>query len=136
MDKQNSRMRVLFTITGEIIHGDKRGSRLGFPTANIRLEQQVPSGIYASTITLEGEEFRAATFIGAAKTFEQDTVLSESYILDFNKEIYGMLAKVKFFKKIRENQKFPSAEALIKQMGEDVRLTRQFFNDESKLGRS
>lgn len=71
--------------------------------------------------------YNAATFIGAAKTFNEKDTKSESYILDFEKNIYGKWITITFFKKLRDNKKFDSIEKLIKQMEKDVSETRRFF---------
>lgn len=120
-------MKMLFSIRGKVKTGAKRGKSLGFPTANISLHQKIPEGIYASTVRIENQTYFAASFIGAPKTFNQTDVKLESYILDFNKDIYGKWISVKLYKKLRVNKKFESAEMLIQQMKEDVVQTRTFF---------
>lgn len=120
-------MKTLFSIRGKVKLGAKRGKSLGFPTVNIVLHQKIPEGVYASTVRIENQTYRAATFIGAPKTFNQTDVKLESYILDFNKDIYGKWISVKLYKKLRGNIKFESAELLIEQIKEDVIQTRAFL---------
>lgn len=120
-------MNPIYTIIGNVIEGKKRGRSLGFPTINVRLDQKVASGIYASRVYVSGQEFIAATFIGDAKTFNENDYKLESYILDFDKEIYGKEVKVTLYKKLRDNEKYEDIEKLIKQIKKDVSETREYF---------
>ena len=67
------------------------------------------------------------TFIGAAQTFNETTYQAETYVLDFDQDVYGESVTVSLLKKMRDNQKFDSEEALIKQMEDDEREARAFF---------
>ncbi len=98
---------------GKVIKGDKRGKALGFPTANIRLHKKIGQGVYISRIVIDNNTYNSVTFIGNAKTFGKLDIKSETYILDFNKNIYGKRGNITLLKKIRTNQKFESAEKLI-----------------------
>lgn len=120
-------MHALYTIEGTVIHGKRRGKLLGFPTINVRLDQKVESGIYASRVYVNNEEYLAATFIGDAKTFDENDYKLESYILDFDEEIYGKEVKVELYKKLRDNEKYDNEEELIEQIKKDVLDTRDFF---------
>jgi riboflavin kinase/FMN adenylyltransferase len=111
--------------------GKKRGRLLGFPTANVRLHKKIPEGIYVSEVVLASRKYMAATFIGSAKTFNETDYKAESYMLDFDEDIYGKWIKVRLFKKIRGNEKFVSEALLIKKMEEDVLATRNFFSEVS-----
>lgn len=120
-------MEVLFSISGVVTKGEQLGKQLGFPTANIRLHKKVPEGIYAGSVTINGKLFYAATFVGSAKTFQKTDVKVESYLLDFDKNIYGKWITVRLYKKIRRNKKFNSVEKLVEQMNKDVEAIREFF---------
>lgn len=120
-------MKPLYTFSGVVVSGQKRGKDLGFPTVNVLLTQDIPEGIYASLITVKDKTYHAATFIGSAKTFNETEVKAESYILDFSESIYGATVTVKLLKKIRSNQAFTSVDALIEQMDRDVMEIRGFF---------
>ncbi len=122
-------MKPLYTIWGKVKKGKQRGKTLGFPTANIALHKKIPEGIYTSAINVENKEYQAVTFIGAAKTFGEKDILAESYILDFQKNIYGKWLSIKLLKKLRDNRKFASQEELITQMKNDVLSARQFFEE-------
>lgn len=122
-------MKPLYTFRGKVREGKKRGENLGFPTANVRLSQSIPSGIYISLVKIADEIHPALTFIGDAKTFDETLFQAETYILDFNKNLYGKWLSVRLLKKIRDNEKFTSAQALVKQMKEDEKEARTFFNE-------
>ncbi len=115
-------MNYIYKFKGKVRKGAKRGKLLGFPTANVALHQEIPEGIYASTVVFNGKQYTAATFIGAAKTFGDLDYKAESYILDFNQNLYGKWISVRLFKKIRENKKFNNPEELVAQMKKDILL--------------
>lgn len=115
------------TFSGKIITGAKRGKLLGFPTANILLNEKIEEGIYISEIQIDDEHFHGATFIGSAKTFGETDYKAEVYILDFDDTIYEKLVTVTLFKKIRDNEKFSGEKELITQMEKDVKEVRKYF---------
>lgn len=119
----------LFVFFGKVQKGQNRGKDLGFPTANIKLHKKIPEGVYASQVKVNGGNYAAATFIGSSKTFNEKDYKSESYILDFNEEIYGKFITVKLLKKLRGNIKFSSKEELVEQIKKDVLNVRSFFSD-------
>lgn len=119
----------LFTFWGKVVHGKRRGKTLGYPTANIRLHKNIPEGIYASQVKIDSEQFFATTFIGAAKTFNEKEVKAETYIFEFDKNIYGQWITVKLYKKLRANKKFASENALKRQMAEDIKDAKAFTAD-------
>jgi riboflavin kinase / FMN adenylyltransferase len=143
----NSQMDIHLTISGQVIHGKKRGKALGYPTANFVLTEHVEEGIYVSearigSIRDKGEigeigssgglgEWKwlpSVTFVGAAETFGEHDVKVETYILDFDEDIYGKKLNVKLIKKIRDNEKFVSVEELVSQIGCDIDITRKYFD--------
>ena len=120
-------MISLFEVKGIVKKGKQRGRLLGFPTANISVDQNIPEGIYVAEVILNRATYKAATFVGIAKTFNENDYLLESFILDFNKDIYGEEMVVRIYKKIRDNKKFDSESDLISQMKYDIEITRKFF---------
>ena len=118
---------------GKVIEGKKRGKKLGFPTANVTIPKGIPEGIYLSLTFLESKEYPSLTFIGSAKTFAETDFQAETYILNFDKDIYGEAIAVKLVRKIRDNKKFDSAEALVKQMQHDTMTAEKFFAKEGLL---
>lgn len=117
----------MYKIWGKIKQHNQRGRKLGFPTANINLTKNIPEGIYISKTKVNGKIYGSVTFIGIAKTFNEKKFHAETYILDFNKSIYGKWISVELIKKIRENKKFNSAEELVNQMREDEKEARKYF---------
>lgn len=120
-------MQELYKVSGRVIKGEKRGKELGFPTANIRLHKKIPEGIYAASVTINGRVYQAASFVGSAQTFMQTEVKVESYILDFQGDLYGKWITVRLYEKIRDNKKFSSVDALVKEMQKDVEKIKTFF---------
>jgi len=116
-------------IKGVVQRGENRGKRLGFPTINFPLEQKIPEGIYISQITIDNKIYNALTFIGTAKTFGEEKFQAETYILDFDEDVYGKQVEISLLKKIRDNQKFSSEEALIKQMDTDKKTAEEYFSN-------
>ena len=123
-----------YAVTGPVVHGENRGHQLGFPTANIGVwEQQVipANGIYASWVFLGDERFMAATNVGVRPQFGGDNITIEPYILDFDRTIYGQQITVTFEKRLRDEAKFDSLDALIAQIGADAEASRAFLSAQS-----
>ncbi len=119
-----------YALEGQVIRGDGRGKGLGFPTANLKLwpEQMVPAaGIYACWAWVNGERHAAATNVGVRPTFETQSVETrvEAFLLDFDRDLYGQSVRLEFVSYLREELRFSSVEALITQMHQDVRDTRE-----------
>jgi riboflavin kinase/FMN adenylyltransferase len=119
----------MHSITGIVRKGNQRGRELGFPTANVALSDRVPEGIYISTVHVADKNYQAITFIGEAKTFHETVYQSETYILDFEKDIYDVQITVNLLQKIRDNEKFTTVDALILQMHDDEEKTRAYFQN-------
>lgn len=118
----------LFKFWGKVKTHNKRGRDLGFPTANLSLHKNIPEGIYISFTKVDGRINKSVTFIGSAKTFNENKIQAETYILDFNRDIYNKWISVKLIKKIRANKKFKSAGELVKQMKKDEEEARKYFS--------
>ncbi len=116
---------------GKVRSNNKRGRVLGFPTANLNLSRKIPEGIYISKIKIDNNDYKSLTFIGAAKTFNEKKYKAETYILDFNQNIYDKWISIELIKKIRENKKFDSLEELIIQMKKDEEAARKYFAERS-----
>jgi len=113
-------------VTGQVIHGEKRGRDLGYPTANIRLDRNcgLRHGIYAVRVGLDGQRFDAVASFGRRPTFDNGAVLLEIFLFDFDGDLYGKTLDVAFFAFIRDEKKFDSVEALIRQMDDDSARAR------------
>jgi riboflavin kinase/FMN adenylyltransferase len=114
-------------VTGAVIHGDKRGRELGFPTANIRLDSAcaLRHGIYAVRINLDGRHYDAVANFGRRPMFDTGAVLLEIFLFDFSGDLYGRNLDVAFIDWIREERMFDGTAALITQMKEDSQLARE-----------
>jgi len=119
---------ALFTFWGKVMHGKKRGKLLGYPTANVPLHKHIPEGIYASQVKIASQHFFSVTFIGAAKTFNEKDVKAETYIFDFDKNIYGQWITVMLYKKLRDNKTFSSEKALTIQIKKDIDNAKNFLS--------
>ena len=117
-------------VSGTVVEGNRRGRGLGFPTANIFNHTEViPSdGIYATLFHIGQERWLSVSSIGFNPTFGAGPRTVESYILDFDRNIYGKKVKVAFLKKIRDEKKFTDAASLIAQMQNDVSSARALFD--------
>lgn len=140
-----------FDLDGVVVHGDDRGKSLGFPTANVALPTGLahpPRGVYAGRARVGGDAtmlppeegdpttrgwYRAAVNIGVNPTFGGDPDVHparvEAYLLDLDADIYGAELRVELWSRLRDEEKFDSAEALIEQMATDVERTRELVED-------
>ena len=122
-------MNVLYSFSGTVQTGHNRGKKLGFPTINMKLDREIPDGIYVSQTKINDVFYNSLTFIGAAKTYDETEILAETYIFDFNQEIYGEEVLISLLKKLRDNQKFDSEESLRQQMEIDKSQAFEFFQN-------
>lgn len=119
-----------FRMRGVVTHGDKRGRELGFPTANLVPDPALVCpghGVYATTVAVAGDArtYCAATNVGVRPTFETGRgLLVEAYLLDFSGDLYDRTITVEFLARLRGEQRFESAEALVAQMHRDVAAAR------------
>jgi len=113
-----------FQMRGAVVHGDKRGRKLGYPTANLVPESGlvVPGhGVYACRAQVGGENRLAAVNVGVRPTFKTGRgLLVEAYVLDFEGDLYGRELRLDFLERLRGERRFDSAEALVEQMHSDV----------------
>ena len=119
-------MKSIACFWGKVIKGQQRGRKLGFPTANLNLHQSIPEGIYISMIKYSGRTYPSTTFIGPSKTFGETEYKAETYIHDFNRNIYGEYITVWLIKKIRSNKTFKSTNDLIIQIKQDIRESKDY----------
>jgi riboflavin kinase/FMN adenylyltransferase len=131
MRKAEQIMGAAFELRGTVIHGDKRGRELGYPTANIRMGEYIhPAyGVYACSVKLEGEDHWrcAATNIGIRPMFESPEALIEAFILDYEGDLYGQEVRLRPLRKIRDEKKFESLDQLIAQIDQDCEKVREIF---------
>jgi riboflavin kinase / FMN adenylyltransferase len=113
-----------YYFSGKVVYGDRRGSKLGFPTANIEPLSEyklIPkNGVYFVSIEIEGKKFYGMMNIGNRPTIsEQDKIFMEVNIFSFNENIYDKTVRIEFIKFLREERKFTSLDELVKQLNTD-----------------
>ena len=110
-------------ILGTVVRGDQRGRTLGFPTANLDLHHEVapPAGVYATVAVVAGTRHPSLTYIGPRPTFHPDATspVFEVHLLDLDADLYGRQIEVEFLHTLRGDMKFPTQQALIRQMNAD-----------------
>jgi riboflavin kinase/FMN adenylyltransferase len=121
LDKANAFLGRYYSLSGNVVTGAKRGMSLGFPTANIGLEEKnklIPAyGIYIVEFYISSIMYYGLMNIGTRPTFEDSQkVVIEVYLYDFDSDIYGEYVTVNVIKRLREEVKYPNKEELIKQM--------------------
>ncbi|MGP8231563.1 MAG: bifunctional riboflavin kinase/FAD synthetase [Methylovirgula sp.] len=115
-----------YFVIAEVVHGDKRGRDLGFPTANLRLHHSVRlrRGIYAVRVRIDESWYGGVASFGTRPTFDNGAPLLEVYIFDFSGNLYGKVIEVAFVHFLRDELKFESVEALVAQIKDDAAKAR------------
>lgn len=122
-----------YSISGLVVHGDKLGRELGYPTANIQMHHDKPplTGIYAVKLRLSQKEHPGVASLGVRPTVKNDGKPTlEVHLFDFDGDLYAQHAQVYFLKKIREEAKFADLEALKRQMALDEQAARDYFKNQ------
>lgn len=123
-------------VFGSVVKGISLGRKIGFPTANIDPHHEIlpPSGIYAVKIILGPKKLKGVCYIGSNPTVKRSkfthpkkNVNIETYVFNFNKDIYGKYLEMQFIKKIREEKKFRSLESLKNQIKKDISQAERIF---------
>ncbi|MEI6587820.1 MAG: riboflavin kinase [Candidatus Moraniibacteriota bacterium] len=104
---------------GNVIHGQKEGRKLGFPTANVEFFGELDDGVYAGWAIVDGKKYKAGIM------YRNGTTILEAYILDFSGDIYGKKIELEVGEKIREIIEFETNEELISQIEKDVAMIRK-----------
>ena len=118
-------------VSGRVVTGQGRGRKLGFPTANISSQTEVVplNGIYATLIEVKSRQWLSVSSVGVNPTFGDGPRTVESFIFDFESDIYGEAAKLSFVKRIRDEKKFAAVEDLVAQMHGDVDQAKTIFKE-------
>jgi riboflavin kinase/FMN adenylyltransferase len=113
-------------VTGEVVHGDRRGRELGYPTANLRLDPGcgLRHGVYAVRAEVDGRRYDGVANFGRRPMFDTGIVLLEVYLFDFSGDLYGRALDVAFIAWIRPEMKFDTVQDLIRRMDGDCSLAR------------
>ena len=128
MREASTMLGRLYSLRGLVITGMKRGRLLGFPTANITFDQEIcvpANGIYATIAIVDGIRYPAATSIGTNPTFNGKEQTIETYILDFDKDIYGEKITVEFYDRLRDELLFENVDDLLVQMKADISTVKK-----------
>ena len=132
VDKAMKMLNRPYIIKGKVVHGKKLGRTIGFPTANLDYSKEalIPrKGVYYTNVQWQGKIYKGITSVGNNPTVNGDKLTIETYILDFNNDLYGHNIKVYFIKKIRDEKKFNSIDDLVIQLKKDkyYALEEKFF---------
>ena len=116
-----------FTYSGEVVNGDKRGRKLGFPTANLEIDDRramLPNGAYVVRVKVRGQMFNGIANIGDNPTFKAQRRRLEVFIDNFSGDIYGEEIFVSFIEKLRDEKIFATVDDLKAQLAEDLKAMR------------
>ena len=118
-----------YQVSGEVVHGDGRGRLLGIPTANLELWpfRVIPkAGVYACQAQIDGQTWKAVVNIGVRPTFDKQSTVQhiEAHVLDLDEDLYGRQMQLAFIERLRDEQRFPSVEALVEQIRQDIQHAR------------
>lgn len=123
-----------YRLNGTVVHGDKRGKEIGYPTANIKAEHPkkiIPKdGVYAVRIRAMDHWFKGMMNIGTRPTFDGSIRTLEVNIFDFDQDIYGKEIQIRFFNRIRDEVKFDGINELIQQLKEDEKKARKLLTEQ------
>ena len=123
LQKANTFLHSNFTLTGEVVIGDQRGRTIGFPTANLSIDEKmlIPKfGVYAAYASYDQQTYKAVVNIGIRPTFDATELRIEAHLLDFpNQDIYGEILSLQFIEFIRDESKFNSLDDLMHQIQKD-----------------
>ncbi len=117
----------LYTLTGPVVLGDQRGRGLGFPTANIDIAKDIvqpADGIYATIAWIDGQRHDSVSSIGVRPTFGELAHTVETFVLDFDRDLYGKTMSIELVQRLRAEECFDSVDSLITQMHRDVEASR------------
>lgn len=125
-----------YQIKGQVVRGMNRGGRLlGFPTANLKLVDELfpKTGVYAIYVEISGKAYQGVANIGFNPTFGNDVLSVEAHIMDFDQDIYGRDIRVHFVQRIRSEKKFNGLDELKARINQDIELGRQILSSPDSL---
>ncbi len=125
-----------YMLTGEVVRGHQLGRKLGFPTANLHLPENlvIPKfGVYACVARVDGKRYPAVTNVGTRPTVSGTGITVEPWILDYSGDLYGREITLEFYRFLRPEQKFDSLEALQQEIFRNAEQTREILKEVSKL---
>ena len=135
LENVNKLLGRSFIYISKVVHGDRRGRKLGFPTANLEIENHramLPNGAYAVNVNFNGRDYCGIANIGDNPTFNVNDRRLEVYIHDFSGKLYGQEIAVGFLEKLRDEQKFSSVDELINQLRHDLHEAINIWKNHEK----
>ena len=129
VERANSLLETSFFLLGEVVKDRQIGRTIGFPTANVLYPKEkfpLKKGVYETETIVEGTAYRGITNYGARPTFQDDTVLTETYLDGFEGDLYGKTLQIRFRRFLREIQAFDSVESLKEQLQKDIGRVRNY----------
>ena len=130
VDEAGALLGHAYALVGTIVEGKRRGRELGFPTANLRTENELipPHGVYATTLTIDGIVRAAVTNIGVNPTFGDGNATSiETHVLRYDGQLYGQRVQLGFVQRLRDERRFDDVDALRAQIDADCRRAERLF---------
>lgn len=131
MDEAGALMGRPYRLDGAVVHGRGKGREIGVPTANLETENELipPSGVYATTLTVDGVDHASVTNIGVRPTFgEGGPMVVETHVLGEPGDLYGKRVRLGFVQRLREERRFPDVDALVAQIQSDRRQAERLFS--------
>ncbi|MBW2630329.1 MAG: bifunctional riboflavin kinase/FAD synthetase [Deltaproteobacteria bacterium] len=118
-----------YGVSGTVVKGYRRGTDIGYPTANIKSEKVIPAtGVYVIIAELEGTRHQGVINIGRNPTFGNEEISAEVHLLDFKGDIYGRAITILFIDRLRDEIKFKSPEELARQIKKDIEKAREILS--------
>jgi riboflavin kinase/FMN adenylyltransferase len=130
MDEAGALLGHPYYLDGTIVEGRKRGTTIGFPTANMVTENELipPHGVYATTMTIDGIVHGGVTNIGIRPTFNETETTIETHLLRYSGDLYGRRVRLSFVQRLRDERRFDTVDALCAQIEADRRRAGHLFS--------
>lgn len=128
----NAMLGSTFFLEGVVTHGNGEGKRLGYPTVNCDMtgrEELLMRGVYVTRVEVDGKKYPSVTNVGACPTLGERRVHAETYIIGFGGDLYGKRVRIYFYRFLREEMLFESAEQLGEQIKRDIEQSKK-INEE------
>lgn len=127
--KEGRNLTLPLVLTGEVVHGKALGRTVGMPTANLCIAEELPEpGVYATKIEVDGKVYDSITNIGMRPSVdESEEITVETYIFDFEEDIYGKTVKLEICSFLRTVMKFKNLEEVHKQVEKDILQAKEYF---------
>lgn len=125
-----------YSVEGEVVVGNRLGKKIGFPTSNLNLDDNMvapPNGVYITQSFYEGVCYPSITNVGNKPTIGEYNRNVETHIFNFDKELYGKVIRVEFLQKLRDEKKFESVEALSKEIMENCITAKVYHRERGSL---